>query len=238
MELPNIPSKEQALQELQTLTDSLYDFFPRIAAEEVVPYFSRRGRPVNARLATDILRYEAHWHLTRLGIEVNFEDDSANDSIEPGVSLNWLANNGIEGTFANWAFKLLRSRNGEVPRPGASVRRREFFSQQPWLMPPDSEDGVQLRPNVVLLWDFDAEYTEVSLRLAVPREVSYRNGYVRCYYNVPVQRTDGRTSEPFDITGFPQLTFDEGIVEPEVTWKKPQNQDNDSINQETETDGV
>ena len=191
-----LPSKEQALEELTDLIAMLYVAFPEIARECVIPYFSTRGRRPNPRLFTDMCRYEVRELLLIRGIEVC--DDNDADEID----LRELANNGIEILYRKqWGLKVLRSRNGEVPGPGDSKRRRAYYAQQIRLS--------QSRPNAVILWDFDPDYTDVSLRLALPREVD-SNGDVSCHYNVPIPR--------------PVLILPESSdqQEPEVQWKAAQ----------------
>ena len=194
-----LPSKEQAFQELADLIAMLYVAFPEVARERVIPYFSTRERVPNPRLFTDMCRYEVRELLLNWGIEVC--DDNDADEID----LRKIANNGIEILYRKhverWGLKLLRSRNGEVPGPGDSKRRRAYYAQQMRLS--------QSRPNAVILWDFDPDYTEVSLRLALPREVD-RNGDVSCYYNVPIPRP------------VPVIPESSDQQEPEVQWKAPQ----------------
>ena len=194
--ITSLPSKEQAFEELADLTAMLYIAFPEVARKWVIPYFSNRGRRPNARVVTDLCRYEVRELLLIQGIEVC--DDNDADEID----LRELANNGIEILYRKqWGIKVLRSRNGEVPGPGDSKRRRAYYAQQIRLS--------QSRPNAVILWDFDPDYTDVSLRLALPREVN-RNGDVSCHYNAHIPRPVLITPESSDQQ------------EPEVQWKAPQ----------------
>ena len=42
--------------------------FPKIASGVVKPFFARRGRAINQRLASDMFRYEIQWGLANVGI--------------------------------------------------------------------------------------------------------------------------------------------------------------------------
>ena len=201
MKLPEEWNEDQALQELNPLTTALYDFL-EAGVVEVIPWFHNRDLPTDERLATDMLRYEVRRRLKGWGIEVDMEED---------VDLTPLPNNGIEGTFNGWSFKLLRSRNDEVPPPGGSVRRANYCSQQLRLIPLDEQAGSEPRPNTVILWNFDSRYEQAQLRLAVPREARGPHAQVACYFNVPVPHPALETVAP---------SSDVDTTEPDVRWKE------------------
>ena len=211
MLLTNIPPPEQALAELAALTASLHEILPRAATEQVVPYFSRRGRPINERTATDMLRYETLWHIQQLGIQAEPVDEPSVTDDDPKLQVDSLPNNGIQGTFKDWPFKILRSRDGRIPPPGNSAKRRAYYNQiryQQFPMFP-ADDYCQPRPNAVLLWNFDSTYAAVHLRLAIPTNVS-DSGSVHCYCNVPVLDPTPRTSRT------PNPGEEDSRVEPDV----------------------
>ena len=191
MELQEFPSAEEALQELSYLTTAVRDFLIDATAV-VIPYFAERGLATNRRLATDMLRYELLSRLREVGIPVEDENDQ--------ITVAALSNNGIECSCAGWSVKVLRSAH-DIPPPGHSDKRSRFLAQQlPLISFPEIQQGHGLRPNVVLLWDFDDLYATLTLRLAAPREVSSPWGPVGCFWNVPVpQPTNAAEMEEPDI---------------------------------------
>ena len=58
-----IPEPEQALEELKLLTNVVHDFLLE-ATDHVLPYFQRRGLPVDRTVSSDMFRYELSRQLT------------------------------------------------------------------------------------------------------------------------------------------------------------------------------
>ena len=185
------PSLDTALQELRPLTTVLYEHFPEVATRVVIPYFYGRGHLVNHRLATDMLRYEICKCLREADIDAHPYDEPESTHT---MRMSDLANNGIEGVFSGWPFKVLRSRDGDVPPPGRSTRKKAYFQQLPLFSLPNEPDSLH-RPNVVVLWDCDQAYTRFTLRLAQPFETRGSYGHVRCRYNevIPHPATEVQT---------------------------------------------
>ena len=213
MSLPYVASKEQALRELFPLTSTLYEVFPEAADEIVIPHFAVRGRPIDQGLATHMLRYEVRCSLDEVGISVFEDSDDSLGDMPSEFDMQPLPNSGIEGIFAGWRFKLLRSRTGEVPPPGRSDRRKRFYSQQLGLRGFDKLEELQVRPNVVVLWDFDVTYRRIDIRVAIPQEATGEYGAVRCYYNVQVPH-------PVIVTSRQPREESSHAIEPNVAWKK------------------
>ena len=58
-----------------------------------------------------MFRYEIQWGLANVGIS-SWEEDSQDEQSQSELTLNQLANNGIEGIAERlWGFKILRSRD-------------------------------------------------------------------------------------------------------------------------------
>ena len=135
-----------------------------------------------------MLRYEVLWQLQQRGIDASEFNDAVDPDGDSLLHLRGLPNNGIEGIFNGWRFEILRSRNGDVPSPGRSAKRRAYYCQSQYETVPNVSNGKRAKtapPNVVILWNFDADYETVTIRLAVPRDVS-TSGIVSCYYNVKI----------------------------------------------------
>ena len=187
--------------------------FPEIASTCVKPYFEKRRRSINQRLASDLFKYEIQWGLANVGISAWTEEDPQYEQSQSELTMNPLANNGIEGIVNGWGFKILRSRDGSVPSAGRAGRRRSYCAQQLRLIPLDNSGSSQDRPNSILLWDFDEGYENVSLKLAVPSEVIGRIGLVKCYFNVEVPDPITRMQET------PTESPDNKLIDPPVRRK-------------------
>ena len=225
MILPSLPARKQVFRELSPLSTMLYETFPEIASDTVIPYFADRGRAIDQRLATDMLRYEILYALNSLGVYAEYDDGLAAQDAPSVVDLKQIQNNGIEGIFGGWRFKLLRSRSGAVPPPGRSEQRKQYYAQRP---PPSQQLALYglgehrpspLRPNAVILWDFDDGYKQVQIRIAIPQGFSGEFGAVRCYFNDLVPHPVEVTSKRSVAVNNPMDDDDHGELE--VTWKEP-----------------
>ena len=178
---------------------------------------------INHRLATDMLRYEVYEVLRQQEIDASIDDPADSRDQDADVGLNWLPNNGIEGTYRGWSFKILRSRDGAVPPPGKSTRLRSYLCQQLRLLPWTGEKVVQSRPNAVFLWDCDIDYAVFELKLAVPRETHGSYGTVDCYYNIDIPHPTAQICQ-----GQPTDTPEPQMTELEIKWKIPSESTTDS----------
>ena len=168
-----------------------------------------------------MLRYEMLWLLSHHDMDV--------EGTPLEMSLNPLPNNGIEIVFNGWVLKLLRPRNGEVPPPGRSIRKRQFFCQMPLFLL-DDQSASQVRLNAVILLDFAQEYQQVSLALAVPYEVVGDYEQVRCYYIVEIPHPAPQVSDTLTDGGCDTTTeLDVRLKEPhpEVDNEKETERGND-----------
>ena len=159
---------------------------------QVSPYFTQR-RPsvsINQRLMSDMMRYEIGRKLkNRDEVDLDTADE---DGAWDGFNLIPLPNNGIQGVFQETPFKVLRSRNREVPPPGESPNRKNFYNQktlgrQLFLLDPTLQPDIQTYPNVIILYDLSPDLRTASLRLALPIETNGPQGFVTCLFNVSIE---------------------------------------------------
>lgn len=211
MNITNVPSAEEVLHQIQPLTAALYDYFPE-AARIATAYFKDRGRLVNSILLPCLIRYEVKEALQSSGIPV--EDDEEDGSFQSiNIPMEQLANNGIEGSFNSYQFKILKSDDGLLPIP-QSPKKIQFYSQQlPLELGLSSESA---HPNIVILWAFDANYETVRLLLSVPKEGGKFRAAVKDYFTVDIQHPATM------LQGKSQLTMSEAPIEPEITVKEAQ----------------
>ena len=185
-----IPESQRALQELSPLVNALSRILPQIAQKRVIHYFETEALPIDDTLATHMIRYEIRRALLEQGIYAYYDEYTDVDGeTSESLALKQLNLNGIEGLYGGWLFKILRSRNGDVPPPGRSSRRRQFYCQVSNPPLPGFEDATlpqRTRPNVVIMWDHDAEYRRFEIRIAVPRRANGAYGRVECHFNIAV----------------------------------------------------
>ena len=160
-----LATAQQALDDLAPLIAALHIEFPGALEDSIVPYFQRENRPFDAVTAAFLFRDQIGYRLKLRNFKL-IEDDG-DDKV---FNVRELALKGIEGTLGNWRFKILRSRNGLVPPPRDSERRAKFYAQGQPAFPGWAAlvEDPQERHNIVFLWNYDAEYTEFSLRVAMP----------------------------------------------------------------------
>jgi hypothetical protein len=218
MDITKIPLPDETLTELLPLTSALYDYFPE-AAKQATVYFRSRERDLNSTLLACMIRYEVKECLSKVGIPVEEEeDDEVFHNIN--VPMERLANNGFEGTYNSYRFKILKSDDGLLPIP-QSPKKCQYYGQQLSLemgIPPEF-----VRPNIVILWAFDPAYEIVHLLLSVPKEGGRTRATVKDYYTVPI---------PHPVTTLrPTLIAEpkEPIIEPEITIKETESKQIESI---------
>lgn len=223
MYITKIPPPDEALTEVLPLTSALYDYFPE-AAKQATVYFKSRERGLNSTLLACMIRYEVKESLLNVGIPVeDEEEDEVFHNIN--VPMERLANNGIEGTYNSYQFKILKSDDGLLPIP-QSPKKCQYYGQQLSLamgIPPEF-----VRPNIVILWAFDPVYEIVYLWLSIPKEGGRTRSSVKDYYTVPI---------PHPITTLqPKLITEpkEPIIEPEITIKETETKQIEFIEEEKE----
>lgn len=123
-------------------------------------YFAKQEyedqRNVDKYLAPNMIRWETLSQLKRAG-------QNAREEEENGISMSDLPNNGIHIDFKNYSIKVLKSQNGDLPVPGYSQSRRNFYDQ------PNLYDGDFSSINLLLLWNIDKPYSLGLLSLACPK---------------------------------------------------------------------
>ena len=183
----SVPEAHQLLDDLRHLTNAVQEYLPQ-AAEIVLPYFKNRKREVSRPLVSNMIRYELKALLLEAGIPVTDEEDAEGLtylSENEKVPMEPIANDGLEGTFKGYRFKILRSDDGQLPTPGYSERKQAFYGQQLALFAVAPGDPP-VHLNVVLLWSFDPNYRIPRLYLSVPRQGGKTRRSVKAYYTVPV----------------------------------------------------
>ncbi len=91
-------------------------------------------------------------------------------------SLDWecriLSNNGLAGGFLGYSYRILKALHGELPPPGPSNRKQDYYCQShleqtKLQLFPDEETNIQ-KPNVIYLWD-NIGTSKIILSLSCPK---------------------------------------------------------------------
>lgn len=131
---------EEAVARLQPMLGLLHKSI-EAGVDEARTYFLDRRRAVDPFLAPAIFRYAAKGVLKGGGIPAEEEPAS--------VSVDDLANNGIQFSFGGIRIRVRKASNGRLPGTGGSSRLQEYYQQVLPLGGTDRTADV----NLMVLWD-------------------------------------------------------------------------------------
>lgn len=167
--------QKQLLQDLHLLNEAIYSLLPD-AAQDSLPHFRDRARPIDRALLSHMIRNEMKYGLRNYGFDV---DD---DSEDVDFDLHSLSLSGLEGSFNGYSFKIRKAawEDGQVrlPAAGTSDRAQRFYGQQlsfdvvddRFIPQPPRNKTQSERPNIVYLWDLGPNFSKPSLWCAVPSQ--------------------------------------------------------------------
>ena len=212
-------------------TPSFGDIFPRVkpllivihqAFEEAVPkakdFFELQEKSIDRYLFPNIVRYYLKELLQSAGFSIEMDEDEES-LIE--YQFQRLVNNGLSGTFNWFRFRILKTDHGELPVPGPSKPKQQYYNQQLPLhfgMPFD-EYTKTVHPNLIILWEVDAHHDFLRLRLACPKTGGTTRGSVQGYFNEPVPHSAElvKSKVAEELEEDIQVTKKESEVTPEHT---------------------
>ena len=159
-----VPTPEQVFEDLSSVLPHVYSALDRgtYKALEYLENENKRGRvgTDDRCLASSIVRYHAKIELVNLGELVG--DDEEVDSV-----LKYAPNIGLHISHGRYNIRILKSDNGNLPVPGQSLKRRNFYQQI--TMDFSSPGGKDQSPvNLIILWDVSYPYHLSGLSLACP----------------------------------------------------------------------
>lgn len=141
-----------ALEKLRSLHPLVYQAIEQ-AVEEAREFFSREKTPYEPYLFANLVRYKTRRLLAEL----------ADGPIMFGLSN--LANNGIEIEYDGIVIRVWKADEGQLPAPGVSRAKQEFY-YQPYLPDLDiSPEPVRL----AVIWDTDSDHGLRELLLVCPK---------------------------------------------------------------------
>lgn len=153
MNFPNHNSPESVLESIDLLHPKVSAIMESAVAH-AREYFDTHGKLFDVYLFSDLVRNEAREQLELLVLT----DD---DLLAAGFSRRDLPNNGLEVHIYDYRIKILKGKKGLLPSVGRTRAKREFFYQ------PSLWETKFI--NLVIIWNIDATYHLVELRLACPK---------------------------------------------------------------------
>jgi hypothetical protein len=182
MDLPEIPSSEEALKQIAKIIPPIYDAM-EAGTQGARAFFEREQAPIDPYHASSHVRWEAKRRLQAQGREVADVDYKLHD----------LPMNGLRLNFEDCLIWILKSDNGKVPPPGPSGFKQAFYLQRirqlvlpmaPFTSEPqaDEDDGSTPLLSLVILWEVTRDYRLDGLLLACPRAGDTTRTSVQLYW--------------------------------------------------------
>ena len=94
-----------------------------------------------------------------------------------------IPNTGIFFTYGKYPIRILKADEGELPVPGQSRKRQDFYGQAHSLelFPRETQQQTD-GPNLIYLWDINADYFVDSLKLICPKAGGGTRGSVETHW--------------------------------------------------------
>lgn len=135
MKAKDAPPMCEALATLSNLFPTFYDVFES-GTDHAKSYFETQKFPYNPWLHADLVRNWAKNALDGHNLKTEFEPRN-------------LANAGLHLTIKEYAIRIRKALNGEVPSPGRSVTLGQFYRQHSQLLLPSEFSDLHC---LLLLW--------------------------------------------------------------------------------------
>lgn len=184
--MAKIPGSEETLFELRGLLAIIWSAIDS-ATTEAREFFDSREKNIDRCLAPCLVRYHTKLFLTKEGQDVEEEEMVEADDYD----LVNVPNNGLYLEYGKYRIRILKSDSGELPAPGISKKRQDFWSQRQtdmfeYLKNEYSEITSESRINLIVLWDVFENYGLSSLHLACPQSGGTTKESVSTHWTVSV----------------------------------------------------
>lgn len=181
--MTNVPRPEAVLNDLAPILPIVHEGLEQ-GTFKALEYFDSLDepyrRPIDTHLAAYLTRFHARIKLKEKGQNVqNGEDYKEYD-------LKYVPNCGLYLAYQQYKIKIFKSKNGEIPTPGNSIKKREFYEQ---LQLFSHIDGVEPYWNLILLWDVTPPYNLKSLSIACPQSGGNTRNSVVVHWRQPIPDT-------------------------------------------------
>lgn len=177
----NVPSPDEVQKDLELILPIIHTALEHgtLLARE---FFEREDKDkiVDRYLAPNLVRWWAKQYLQDAGLQVTDE--------QVEFDLQRLPNNGLCLSFGRYRLRILKSDDGELPVPGHSVKRQNFYHQISIVY--IGEDGAAVQEdvtNLVILWDIDRPYNLSGLSLVYPKSGKDTKASVHVHWQVPIK---------------------------------------------------
>jgi hypothetical protein len=138
----------------------------------------REDMAIDPYLAPNLVRYHAINYLRKVGQDVDY------DSLGNSYNIEKIPNNGIHINHGQYQIKILKSNNGDLPVPGQSKSRRDYYCQPNLFSGEDDVSDVRL----LLMWNVDHQYCLDVLSLACPKFGGTRRDSVMDHWHCPIPK--------------------------------------------------
>ena len=152
-------------------------------------YANWQDEPIDRALAPSHVRKGARRYLIETGQDVQNEEDIDYEA-------EFLSNLGLLIAATGIQMRVLRSVQGDqLPAPGHSYTRQQFYQQDLWDLMGDQEpplgETVPAITRLVLHWSTDSEYNLDKVYLACPRAGEVTRSSVQAHWDWPIWRRHG-----------------------------------------------
>jgi hypothetical protein len=213
--LPSQPSFEEIYSEVISLLIRAHEVMEKVIpkAKEFFSEQSKEGKPIDAYLFNDLVRYYAKEMLDSSGFAVENDIDTVNK-----YEFKPLSNNGLSGIFNGRRFHILKADHSNIPMP-ASEERKKVYNQQlvMQLDSPNNEISGKILYNILILWEVNGEYDFLRLRLACPKAVGKTRESLEVYFNQALPHAAEMIKAKATV-----VSVSEYSEEIEVTKKEPE----------------
>ena len=157
-----------------------------VGIQETVGFFEESDdKPVDPYLGPALVRYYAMQYI-----------DEKEGRVED-LTRTPLANNGLCLRYKSYEIRVLKSDDGDVPVPGPSQKRQNFYQQRfpDWteIAGEDESDPLAL----LILWDVTRNYVLRGLTLVCPKDSDITRDSVEIYWEktIPLAASTPRSTE-------------------------------------------
>jgi hypothetical protein len=186
----SVPTPDEVLKALHPIIPAIYGAL-EAGVHSAREFFESRHAVIDPYHGPSHVRWEAKRYLDALNHEVSSVDYQREE----------IANNGLRLVFSHYVIWILKSNSGELPAPGPSELRQQFYSQQMFAFMGSSQHEDPLLA-LVVLWGVSATYQLGPLLLVCPEAGDSAKKSVKEYWKVsiphPASIVEGPPSEPDD----------------------------------------
>ncbi len=177
---PVPPSFDSVRAKLETLFDEIVEAIQE-GTLHVPEYAKNEGESIDYALAPNLVRHKAKLYLISKGQQAKEEEDG------PAFEIEEVSNNGLYAKVPEFRIRILKSsEDGDVPLPGESETRRNFYIQDQAVL-----DFARPVWNLIVHWTVDRQYNLTKLSVALPLKITKNEMgrlVVECAFDEPFWR--------------------------------------------------